>query len=81
VTSDYFNNVRQLEETVDKDAAAAGAQCNTSLKFAQVSPLLTLADTTNEFASLRSLLRELPTISRIREQVDGMQQSLQSEEA
>ena len=42
MTSDYFNDVRQLEETVDKDAAAAGAQCNTSLKFAQVSPLLTL---------------------------------------
>jgi len=35
VTSDYFNDVRELEETVEKDAAAAGAQCTKSSKLAQ----------------------------------------------
>jgi len=35
VTSDYFNDVRELEETVEKDAAAAGAECTTGSKFCQ----------------------------------------------
>jgi hypothetical protein len=27
MTTDYFNDVKELEETVEKDAAAAGADC------------------------------------------------------
>jgi hypothetical protein len=36
LTSDYFNDVKELEETVEKDAAAAGAHC-TSLKRSEVA--------------------------------------------
>ena len=30
LTSNYFNDVKELEETVEKDAAAAGAHCTSS---------------------------------------------------
>jgi hypothetical protein len=30
-TTDYFNDVRELEETVEKDASAAGAHCTIRL--------------------------------------------------
>jgi hypothetical protein len=37
VTTDYFNDVREFEETVEKDASAAGAHCTISSHLREVT--------------------------------------------
>ena len=79
-TSDYLDEIEQLEETVGKDASVAGAQCITqSYREKALARNADYVASREGFEGLRALLDD--ATSQLGRPIDNIQQNLEGTEA